>query len=382
MAPAYRPLLVLIACIITAKTVTACLWDYDTLKMERQRFPTTLELITGKFIRHSPEFYQWRIKDRLNKLQSDPQNLPYLDDLAAAYDKVGQQQKAIDTMLAKERIKPGLYETQANLGTFYMHLGQWEKGLEHVNKALQINPNAHFGREKYQKYLAEYVVSCTSGGKLKLPLARLGEHGFSGNYALFLCSKLGTKNLDREQQQAAIKGVLGMMRFANHESPILLEALGSLLGDNTYYGTALPMEDGKQLSARAYLKASYHVEDKEAKQQYRKMAEYVLKYQTPHPNDVRALPLSDLLERDFGKELSEAAAWYASVRENELGWIKSGQNPEQEFDRLYYVEPEVTDSEPPYLLYNPWFYVILISVLLLTAIVLYVGWKVLRRSQN
>ncbi len=37
----------------------ACLWDTDTLQMERQRFPDALELITGKFLRHSREFYDW-----------------------------------------------------------------------------------------------------------------------------------------------------------------------------------------------------------------------------------------------------------------------------------------------------------------------------------
>jgi hypothetical protein len=40
----------------------ACLWDVDTLRMERSRFPSVLELITGKFLRHSPEFYRWRIR--------------------------------------------------------------------------------------------------------------------------------------------------------------------------------------------------------------------------------------------------------------------------------------------------------------------------------
>jgi len=36
----------------------ACLWDYDTLAMERQKFPDALELITGKFLRHSKPFYE------------------------------------------------------------------------------------------------------------------------------------------------------------------------------------------------------------------------------------------------------------------------------------------------------------------------------------
>lgn len=132
----------------------ACLWDTDTLEMERQKFPTTLELITGKFLRHSPQFYQWRIDDRQKKLTADPERVEYYDDLAVAHDKLGRPEQAIELMLKKDQIKPGLYETHANLATFYIHAGDLQKGLEEVDKALAINPDAHFGREKYQKYLS------------------------------------------------------------------------------------------------------------------------------------------------------------------------------------------------------------------------------------
>ncbi|MEQ9065245.1 MAG: hypothetical protein RLO18_00910 [Gimesia chilikensis] len=42
----------------------ACFWDYDTLQMERQRFPYAQELIAGHFLRHSEAYYQWRVQDR------------------------------------------------------------------------------------------------------------------------------------------------------------------------------------------------------------------------------------------------------------------------------------------------------------------------------
>lgn len=42
----------------------ACLWDYDTLKMERAAVPTAHEAIVGYFARHSDHYYRWRIKDR------------------------------------------------------------------------------------------------------------------------------------------------------------------------------------------------------------------------------------------------------------------------------------------------------------------------------
>src|SRR5687768_4983213 len=91
------------AVVLLPSAAIACLWDYDTLLQERSRFPDTLELITGKFLRHSKEFYEWRIQDRLKKLEAEPDNLAYHDDLGVAYDKTGQHDKAIETMLAKDK---------------------------------------------------------------------------------------------------------------------------------------------------------------------------------------------------------------------------------------------------------------------------------------
>ena len=113
----------ILAILITGNTTWGCLWDYDTLQMERARFPETLELITGKFLRHSRAFYLWRIEDRLRHLETDSDHLRFLDDLAVAYDKMGQHGKAVETMQRKEKIEAGGYGTYANLGTFYIHSG-------------------------------------------------------------------------------------------------------------------------------------------------------------------------------------------------------------------------------------------------------------------
>ena len=77
---------------------------------------------------------------------------------------------------------------------------------------------------------------------------------------------------------AAVKGVLGMMRFGHHDSPILLEALGNLLA-TVPYGDG----DGTRLAARAYLKASYEAPEPAAKAAYRDIAREALRMQTAHP---------------------------------------------------------------------------------------------------
>ncbi|MGH6644977.1 MAG: hypothetical protein ACRED3_20010, partial [Bradyrhizobium sp.] len=69
--PHWRLFIVLALLVGLPAIALACLWDSDTLKQERSRFPTTLELITGKFLRHSPEFYKWRIEDRQARIAAD-----------------------------------------------------------------------------------------------------------------------------------------------------------------------------------------------------------------------------------------------------------------------------------------------------------------------
>ena len=66
--------LVLSICLLGCLTCAAdaCVWDSDTLEQERSRYPTALELITGKFLRHTREFYEWRIRDRLGAAESCP----------------------------------------------------------------------------------------------------------------------------------------------------------------------------------------------------------------------------------------------------------------------------------------------------------------------
>jgi tetratricopeptide (TPR) repeat protein len=328
----------------------ACLWDYDTIKMERSRFPSTLELITGKFLRHSDEFYRWRIENRLRRLESDPADVALLDDLAVAYDKTGQHDRAIETALRAEKLHPGRYETAANLGTFYIHAGRLQEGVAHIDRALRMNPDAHFGREKYQKLLAEYVLRQRQADLLKLPLADVHlelppaavrqdpePQGVTvqDTFADFLRSAahepLGPG------ANAAVKGILGMMKFGKHDAPVLLEALGTLLTQ----GPIDPSADAKLLAARAYLKASYEVPDGPARRTYRGMAARAIHFQTSGRGWQEQITLAEV-EEQFQKELREAREWYAELSERERSWVRDGKDPEAEFDKLYAAEPVVS----------------------------------------
>lgn len=315
-----------------------CIWDYETLFMEKVRFPGAAELIAGEFRRHSPEFHQWRIEDRLKKIEADPDDVRLLDDLSVSYEKTGQTDLAIQTMLDKNKIKPNLYETHANLGTFYIHAGEFEKGLVEIEKAIELNPKAHFGREVYQKYLVEYLIETRKvHGELPLPIneeARSNDYyptGFAGFVVskelpeAFKDGKFDYEKTERAQKvmAPAIKGVLGMMRFGNYDSPILLESFAHLV--------LFQEDEPKQLAARALLKASYEVAEEEAKRKYRTMAQRVIEMQS-------GTELADL-EGELKKEIAEGEKWFAGIVKNEKAWIESGADVEAEYAKVYYQEP-------------------------------------------
>ena len=353
-----------------SSVAVACMWDYDTIRMERTRFPGTLELITGKFLRHSPEFYQWRIADRLKRLETDPTNVAWMDDLAVAYDKTGQHDRAIATAIATEKRKPGRYETAANLGTFYFHAGKLEKGLPHIDRALKINPDAHFGREKYQRLLVEYVIERRNGGPLKLPLANVKDAKYidqphADAFGSFLMRKNPRLSLTTEEVAEAIKGVMGMMKFGKHDSPVLLEVLGTLLPK-----IVDPKTDAKLLAARAFLKASYDVPEGPVRVAYRDHATNALNMQTPR--DAMVQISLERVEVDFQKELTEAEAWYAALHERELSWIRDGKDPEAEFDKLYETEPEVSGMDaidPP----EMWKTKVRVTIIVVIAVAILIG---------
>lgn len=307
----------------------ACLWDYDTLRQEAARFPGTLELLAGKFNRHSVAFYEWRIDDRLKKLEDDPVTLVWMDDLAVAYDKVGRTDEGIAVMRQALTLDADRYETHANLGTLLAHAGRFAEGLEHLNRAVEINPEAHFGRERWQIYLIEYVVSRLGpDGKPTLPLGLAeDEFGMSWPYPGSGFRRfLASKNLSEGWREQAIRGIEGMMRFGRHDSPILNEALGDLLmgyGENSE----------QRLASRAYLKAATRAHP-EAIPHYRLAAEAALGSQRHSQVRRRDVELESV-ESEFLRETAEGEAWFDRIAADEARWIAEGVGPEGQYDARY-----------------------------------------------
>lgn len=306
----------------------ACLWDYDTLAMERQRFPDAHELIAGHFVRHSTAYYEWRIADRTAK--SVDQRTPIdFDDIAVAYDKLGEHEKAIDTIRVKMTRWPNerRYESEANMGAFHIHAGHFKEGMQHINRAIEINPNAHFGREIYQQLLVEYVIESRRRNE-QLPLD--DDDSFEGTgFAAFVLASRKPKDEDEHIEiQAAAEGIMGMMRFGHHDSPILLEALGDLLLADGY------RNDSKMLAARAYLKASYEVDDSAASTAYRERAQQALEMQFGRKMQE--------IEADFKSEIAQGNQFFRQISADERAWIASGYNLDIQFEEKYYETPQLS----------------------------------------
>jgi tetratricopeptide (TPR) repeat protein len=328
----------------------ACLWDWDTLQMERRRFPGVLEMITGKFVRHSPAYYEWRVRDRTSRMRSAADDPSLADDLAVAFSKLGRHAEGIALLEQVLATHPDRYETLANLGTIHMLAGDLETGKEFIDRAIVVNPNAHFGREKYQSLLAEYFLTerqspHPASESTLVVHPKGGYYGFAG----FVLRKrrhddqpvsLLSADVVNEELAAAQTGVLGMMHFANYESPLLLEALGDLLIAWPTY-----QQDALQLAARAYFRIAEVSDDDATKSQFHAAAKNIVYGNLDYINfrgkwdEKKDGPAHDELEKlsaDLESELTDARTFFAAIEADEQRWIGEGINVDEAFAAKYY----------------------------------------------
>lgn len=352
-----RGLWVVLFFFVMASMAHACLWDWDTLQMERRLFPGTLEIITGKFVRHSPAYYEWRIQDRTQHMRSPAEDPDLADDLAVAYSKLGRHAEAVALLEQVLEDHPDRYETLANLGTIHMLAGDLKAGKQFIDRAIVINPNAHFGREKYQSLLAEYFLTRSQA---RHPAAEsfsvIRPKGEFYGFAKFVLDKARVyyDRSDRENSKAtervkaelagAQKGVLGMMHFANYDSPLLLEALGDLL-------IAWPtnQDDALQLAARAYYRVAQVSTDKATQNDFKMAAVNILQgqmdylhYEPTNANLDWPDTVIEKLSTELKRELAEAQAYVNLIAAAEQRWIDEKVDVDEAFAAKYYDSLEST----------------------------------------
>ncbi len=329
----FMPRLTLIL-LFTAISAKACLWDTDTLAAEQARFPEIAELITGMFPRHSKEFHAWRLLHSETLIAQGKGGPVAFDDLAVSQHKLGDHRAAIETMHSKEKLFPGLYETRSNLGTFHIYTDELDSASKWIREALAVNPDAHFGREKYQLWLVEWAQERTKAPpppineKQRFDLAQGIPKGFAAFVARRASNQVQAEResgkviaLTRREQSSTLRGLFGMMWFADFDNPLLLEALGDVLiaGDVT--------TNASQMAALAYLHASRRAAKIEEKERLHDLFKASLSF-IP---DVKV----ENYEKKLDSGLTKGAAYFESVRQDELKWIKSGLDAGFEFQQKY-----------------------------------------------
>ena len=322
----------MLLCALAPVSSQACLWDSDTLATESARFPNVAGIMTGLFPRHSKEFHTWRIQQKQPLVEAGKAVAADYDDLAVSQHKLGDHKAAITTMEAKEKKMPDLYETYSNLGTFYIYAGELSTAQRWIEKALAVNPNAHFGREKYQRWLVMWLRERRSIKRTEAEQEDDLKNFFTTRpfgFAAFVSRQergdpsqtTKVTPLTESQRQAAIRGVTGMMYFADFDNPILQEALGDLLslGDMD--------KNAAQLGSLCYLQAAEKATDPAEKS---RLTSLKLRAMTSTPVRDEAK-----LQRTLETALNQGVKVAKDVRGDELAWIAAGKDVAAEFQKKY-----------------------------------------------
>ncbi len=169
-----------------ASTALACIWDDDTLRMESEGLPGVMKVIAGSFERNPPLYYEMRLERAKKAIAENPADLAAYDNAGAACDRLGKGDEAIAWMERKRdqldklaagaegpgapKLKEHRYRYLANVGTFWVHrwlkgggdrarIEEVERAAEYIQAAIDLNPDAHFGREKYQLRAMKWLIA-------------------------------------------------------------------------------------------------------------------------------------------------------------------------------------------------------------------------------
>ncbi len=201
----------------------ACKWDRDTLLEEAKNQLDTVRAIVGWFDRYPARYYEMRLERVTKELAGNPSELDLYDDAGVACDRLGRHDEAIAWMARKNAAMEGMpassaatprYRYLANLGSFYMdrwisqapearngNLADLREAEKLVTAAIELNPEAHFGREIYQLEMIRWLLNGGSddpyfrgcflartldGGGSRTELPHRGEKAVQGLTGLIL----------------------------------------------------------------------------------------------------------------------------------------------------------------------------------------------------
>jgi hypothetical protein len=168
-------------------------------------FAMVHDVIHERFARHGKAYYRERdrlvrralVKEKAGRSGGKPSRRYFelLDDLGVGLDHLGRHDEAVRLMRdkLKEQEAAGLkgrelYTTYANLGTFLIHgnfarardgdaaaKGRLREGLGFIHRSIEVNPQAHFGREVWQAAAVEFFLAALDDPELLLTYDLVGN---------------------------------------------------------------------------------------------------------------------------------------------------------------------------------------------------------------
>jgi hypothetical protein len=167
------------------------------------RYAMVHDVLHDRYPRHGKVYYQERNRRALGVIEKNkdaaglplPEQFGLIDDLGVGLDSIGEHAEAVRWLRLKLQAQQklghhgkALYTTYANLGTFIIHGSaakamQGDKnaqesvreGLQHLNKAIVVNPEAHFGREVWQVHAAEFMLAASNDRSVLLEYDMIGN---------------------------------------------------------------------------------------------------------------------------------------------------------------------------------------------------------------
>jgi tetratricopeptide (TPR) repeat protein len=321
--------------------LAACLWDRDTPASEAKGLPEVVAVLSGRFPRNPPLYYEMRLERVTARLKTDPADLAAYDDAGVAFDRLGRGDEAIAWMDKKKQeldrldpkspnVKEHLYRYHANLGTFLVHrwarqgrdrtkLDDLKRSRDEIAAAIKINPNAHFGREKFQLRAIDWMINPpTASGVQDLPnLLEWSPQAFMDLQ-------------DPKEADDAVRGLAGLIVLGNAwESVDIFHALNVALQHDTL-GFKKDRDGGRNsLAYLAWLRCRELIDAGKGSMLPDAPKGALLKDHLPRPDFVEA---DALLDPAFAKLRAEADAWQKARSEFMLVRLSAGRHPDTDPD--------------------------------------------------